>query len=49
MVQVAIDVEVCNVMMLAVVIVLFYEGGQGLIEEALDQLNIVTHLWENTT
>ena len=49
MIQITIDMKVRDVMRLPVLVVAANEGRQSFIEEPLDQLHVVTHLWEVAT
>lgn len=46
MIKITINMEVSDVMVLASLVVSVDEGRQTFVEEALNQLNIVSHLWE---
>ena len=49
MIQITIYMKVSDVAVVAILIVMSYERRQTVAEQPLDQLDIVTHLWENAT
>lgn len=49
MIQITIYMKVSDVMVVTILIVVLYERRQTVAEKPLDQLDIVTHIWENAT